>query len=602
MRVSFRGQYSNFLYNLHDSQSRLMDLNIQHSSQKRINKPSDDPIGTARVMDYRNTLSAIGKYQDNVKTAKGWLNLADETMLQTSTVLTKLRGLAEQGATGTLKGSDREAISYEARQLFEQLISLSNTRYEGNAIFAGHKVEDSAYTAGLMAFSQSGESLGWASGSADHSIVVQFLGTEGTASTVGGTDNIDYRYSSDGGTTWTNRTLGSGELVLDLGGASVTLIAGVHVELSPEENTKTSMGTWLTVAPTALYHGDHEVQSAVQYGAAGPTFMAQPLGGFEQDVRVIFSAGVVCGDGTPFTVDIETVVNKVPRTMTLEVENLSTTPILTTPYGGIQLSGTVVAGNEITVKAGMTPVQNLGADVNAMGKGVFTRDVMVRADNDTPVTIGDGTAITYAYSTDGGSTWSGGHTARNETGATKIELLVPGGALVLEPRGSNNAVDPFAQFVIHPHTAGHNLEISTGQYLRINNIGSEIFGGHYAGGGDPIFADSDPGKNIFVTVGKLVAALENNDQQGCAQALENLRSGQEYFATQLASVGGRENRLEVAATILSGLKLNQEERMSAIEDVDLPTLLTDMARQQLSYEAVLRSSSMIMKMGLINYL
>jgi len=35
---------------------------------------------------------------------------------------------------------------------------------------------------------------------------------------------------------------------------------------------------------------------------------------------------------------------------------------------------------------------------------------------------------------------------------------------------------------------------------------------------------------------------------------------------------------------------------------DLATLLTELANQQLSYEAVLKSSSMIMKMSLVNYL
>ncbi len=42
--------------------------------------------------------------------------------------------------------------------------------------------------------------------------------------------------------------------------------------------------------------------------------------------------------------------------------------------------------------------------------------------------------------------------------------------------------------------------------------------------------------------------------------------------------------------------------MSNIEDVDLATLMTDLANQQLAYEAVLKSSSMIMKMSLVNYL
>jgi flagellar hook-associated protein 3 FlgL len=103
-------------------------------------------------------------------------------------------------------------------------------------------------------------------------------------------------------------------------------------------------------------------------------------------------------------------------------------------------------------------------------------------------------------------------------------------------------------------------------------------------------------------VGRLVAALENNDQQGCAEALESLKSSQEHFTTQLASVGARENRLDVAETVLSGLKLNETERMSNIEDADLATLLTELANQQLSYETVLKSSSMIMKMSLVNYL
>ncbi|NCD25591.1 MAG: flagellar biosynthesis protein FlgL, partial [Deltaproteobacteria bacterium] len=131
MRVSLRSQYTDFLYNLQETQSRLMDLNIQSSSQKRITKPSDDPIGTGQVMNYRDSISAITQYQSNIGTAKGWLNLADESMLQVSTILIRLKGLAEQGATGTMTESDREATSYEVRQLFDQLVSLSNTQYEG---------------------------------------------------------------------------------------------------------------------------------------------------------------------------------------------------------------------------------------------------------------------------------------------------------------------------------------------------------------------------------------------------------------------------------------------------------------------------------------
>ena len=593
MRVSLRNQYSNFLFNLQDTQSRLMELNKQASSQKRINTPSDDAVGTAKVLNYRGSLSAITQYQSNIDTATGWLNLADETMLQVSTILSSLKGLAEQGATGTMTASDREATSYQVRQLFSQLVSLSNTQFEGSSIFAGHKTAGNAFEEGLMVYDEDGNNMGQATGMSSRSVLVQFLGDEGTTARVG-TDSIDYRYTSDGGTTWKTGTLGtSAPFELDLDGVGVTLREDYQVELTPVSNTSISSGSWLTVAPTAIYLGDHETQSAVTYGAPNPAFTALPLGGFTGDVDVTLPAGVTFGSGTDFDVDI-TVDG---QTWTVTVDNSTTTPVVSTPYGGIQLSGTPSA-QTFNVVAGATGVQSFGSDVNAVGRGVFGGDVIVRIDNST--TIGSGTAVEYSYSTDGGVNWSSGHTAANAS--SPAELLVPGGKLALTARGASTSLAQGAQFTIHPQTASHDLEISAGEFLKINNIGSDIFGGYHFGGSEPVFADSEEARNIFVAVGKLVAALENNSQQGCAEALEDLKTSQEYFSTQLASVGARENRLEVAGTVLSGLKLNETERMSNIEDVDLASLLTDLANQQLAYETVLKSSSMIMKMSLVNYL
>lgn len=598
MRISLRNQYSNFLYNLQNTQSNLMELNMQASSQKRINKPSDDPVGMARVLNYRTSIAGIEQYSSNIDTAKGWLNLADESMMQVSTLLTKLKGLAQQGATGTMTSSDREATSYEVRQIFSQLVNLANTRYEGKSIFGGQKFEQSAFEEALMVHDQDGESLGLATGNASSSIVVQFLGAEGTTATVG-VDTISCRYSKDGGATWTKTTVGT-DGVLDMGGVSLTLGQNYEAALSPETNNSTSKGSWLTIAPTVVYKGDHESQSAVLYTDGSPSISALPLGGFEKDVQVeVLDTGVTAGAGGSFaarySLDGTNWVN-------VTVSNATDTPVIETPYGGIQLSG---SGNfddlAFTVKAGSTGVMQMGATVNAEGKGLFAGDVMVRIDNDPSETIGSGDAIEYSYSTDGGVNWSTGHTSGNAAGGP-AELLVPGGKLVLSERDGAGALVKNAQFVIHPQTAAHNVEISAGQYLQLNNIGSDVFGGYYENGTQPVFSDSDTSKNIFVTVGKLVAALENNDQQGCAEALEGLKAGQEYFTTQLASVGARENRLEVAATVLSGLKLNETERMSNIEDADLATLMTELANQQLSYEAVLKSSSMIMKMSLVNYL
>lgn len=590
MRVSLRNQYSNFLYNLQQTQSRLMDLNMQASSQKRINKPSDDPVGTGRVLNYRTSLESINQYRSNIDTAKGWLNLADESMMQVSTLLTKLKGLAEQGATGTMTASDREATSYEVRQLFSQLVNLANTRYEGKSIFGGQKFEESAFEEALMVYDQDGKSLGLVTGQASRSFVVQFLGPEGPPVNAVG---VDCRYSKDGGATWTTTTVAP-DGTLDLGGISLNLGTNYMVSRTPETNVSTARGSWLTIAPTAVYKGDHESQSAVIYTGGQPDVVAKPLGGFEKDVRVAVAAA---GGNLEITVSAE--INGATESWVTTIPS-STSCVVETPYGRIRLSGANLDGAAFDVKSGSTGVMQMGAAVNAEGRGLFSSDVMVRIDNDPPVDIGSGATINYSYSADGGVTWSTGHTASN-TGP-QAELLVPGGKLVLSARGGETQLVKNAQFVIHPQTAAHNVEISAGQYLQLNNIGSDIFGGFFEYGSQPVFSDSDVGKNIMLTVGKLVASLENNDQQGCAEALDGLKKGHQYFTTQLASVGARENRLAVADTVLSGLKLNETERMSKVEDADLATLLTELANQQLSYEAVLKSSSMIMKMSLVNYL
>jgi len=617
MRVSLRNQYSTFLYNLQDTQSRLMELNTKASSQKRINKPSDDPVGTARVLNYRGSLSAIDQYRSNIDTAKGWLGLADQSMMQASTIMTKLKGLAEQGATGTMTASDRQATSYEVRQLFSQIVNLANTRYEGKSIFGGQKFEQSAYEEALMAYDQDGRSLGLASGASSRSIVVQFVGVAGD-SAVAGSEALQYRYSSDGGTTWSGvKTLAAGSGSLDLGGVSVSLPTGYTVDLSPVTNTKMSQGSWLTIAPTAVYKGDHQSQSAVVYSGGSAAITALPLGGFEQDVRVRVTGGATPG-GPPATFVAEYSLDDGDTWTSVTVDNSTAVPVVRTPFGGVRLSGSgTLDGLDFTVRSGSTGVVQMGASVNARGQGLFESDVMVRIDE--PIDLGTGGTIRYSYSTDGGVNWSGGHTAPNSPVPVppadpavpippvgQVELLVPGGKLVLSGRGTPPAesvsLAADAQFVIHPQTAAHMVEISAGEYVQLNNIGSEVFGGFYEYGTEPVFAGSDQGRNILLAVGKLVAALENNDQQGCAQALESLKAGQEYFTTQLASVGARENRLDVADSVLSGLKLNETERMSNIEDADLATLLTELANQQLSYEAVLKSSSMIMKMSLVNYL
>jgi flagellar hook-associated protein 3 FlgL len=201
--------------------------------------------------------------------------------------------------------------------------------------------------------------------------------------------------------------------------------------------------------------------------------------------------------------------------------------------------------------------------------------------------------------------------------------------LTLASNGGNT-LQPGSQFVITPRTSSVNLNISVAETVRVNDVGKDIFGGLYqdpdkvrANGGSRLAVSSDNtgvvfddgsgstmlnasnagySKNLFETMGNLVAFLETNNQTGVQRCLESLDRSQQQILTAAASVGGRENRLTVAEGLVENLKLNEKERMSSIEDADVAELMTQIAQGQIVYESVLRSTSLIMNMNLMKFI
>jgi flagellar hook-associated protein 3 FlgL len=447
---------------------------------------------------------------------------------------------------------------------------------------------------------QSGQVVARAEGSPPATILVQFVGAEGSQATVGTTTPITYRYTTDGGVNWTTKTMdATWPHTLDLDGVTVHLENGFTVDLSPATNTKTSQGTWLTVASAAVYQGDVEAEAAVTYAAkpvAAADLQVDVLPGLSQDVRIQLTSGSMGGSVSyRYSLDGGTTWSA------SQTADTGLSPVLWTPAGAVRLrasSGTALAGVDLTARAGATSVDPLGTAVTAWAAGSFSSNVLVRVDSAT--TLGAPGSISYSYSTDGGSTWSTGHSAPN--GANPL-LSVPGGELRLAqgPNGET-ALPQDALFVVRPTTASHEADVALGARVRLNDVGMDIFGGVFAYGAVTASADCNRAKNVLVAAAKLVAALETNSQQGCGQAVEAIKQARSALSVSMASIGARENRLEVASTVLSGLKLDETERLSRVEDVDVAELMTRLTSQQMAYEAVLKSSSYILRQSLINYL
>jgi flagellar hook-associated protein 3 FlgL len=133
------------LRNLNYNNARMDKNQNMLATGRRINKPSDDPVGISFSMRYRSELAANDQYQRNVDGAISWLNYTDTMLDQSGKVLQRVRELAVQGASGTNSEESLKAMKIEVDQLNEQLLSIANSRFNGKYVFNGQKTDEKPF-------------------------------------------------------------------------------------------------------------------------------------------------------------------------------------------------------------------------------------------------------------------------------------------------------------------------------------------------------------------------------------------------------------------------------------------------------------------------
>lgn len=532
MRITHSSMYSNFVGSMNSNLSDYMESTMQGSSMKRINRPSDDPVGMARVLSYRASIERNVQYESNSKDAHAWLSSTDGALQQAEVILTRIQEKASQISSGTVTAENRKQVSAELRQMLGQLINLANTEYNGQHLFAGTKTNMSPYELGLgisTTDTAAAEGAWKVAGDTSSNAIVRFPHNAGIPPIAPAT--ADYEFSKDGGKTWTSKTLvdpGPGvDTVLDLDGVTITL---------PRKANGITQAVNVTAYDPALDTRDADGNITNISRKNGTVFVVRPTAFYKGD-----------DNDVPPAVDV---------------------------YGN-------------------SPITNTAA------QGKFDTDVRIRMDSNA--SVGQNGKVNYSYSTDNGITWKSA-TTDTSAGSNRLRLHVPGGYLDVEaPAG--NTISEGQQFVIRPRRSDLGMEIASGEFIGVTNDGKDFFGGQYAGPGkDVAVADPAGGKNLFETVSNLIAWAENGMQEGCQEALTNIKDARAGLLTNMAQVGGKVNRVSLNVTMLESHRDDQTTRISALEDVDLTKLFTKLSQQQMAYQTVLQTSSMIMKLNLTNFI
>ena len=117
------------------------------SSGKQINRPSDDPSGTRKVLGLRTEELQVQQFLDNTATAKEQMSLTSNALESIDELFAKIKELTVQANNDTLGQAERETIANELDELTESVLQYANTENNGRYIFSGTKTLTAAFTA-----------------------------------------------------------------------------------------------------------------------------------------------------------------------------------------------------------------------------------------------------------------------------------------------------------------------------------------------------------------------------------------------------------------------------------------------------------------------
>jgi len=131
---------------IQQSEQNLNTATQQVASGRRVNQLSDDPAASASIVLNHNQASQDDQFLQNAATLQPQLQVADSSLSDVVTALTRALSLGTEGANGTLNTGDRLAIAQEVQGIQTQLVSLANTSYQGAYLFAGTAVGTQPFT------------------------------------------------------------------------------------------------------------------------------------------------------------------------------------------------------------------------------------------------------------------------------------------------------------------------------------------------------------------------------------------------------------------------------------------------------------------------
>jgi flagellar hook-associated protein 3 FlgL len=138
---------SRFAIDIVQKQHDLAKVQEQISSGKRVNRPSDDPAYSARILGIREATSQLDQFNRNASAAESQLVLEETALTGVSDSLNRIRELALSANSGAVDDYTRSAVNAEVKLRLDELYDFGNSRDGyGNFLFGGSNTQTPPFT------------------------------------------------------------------------------------------------------------------------------------------------------------------------------------------------------------------------------------------------------------------------------------------------------------------------------------------------------------------------------------------------------------------------------------------------------------------------
>lgn len=142
MRITAKIMQNHSLSNINTNKILQDKLNTQMATEKKINRPSDDPVVAIRALRLRTNVSqATQYYEKNVPDAESWLQITEAALKTVSDVITDMIEQCTKGSNENLTSSDRNTILDALKGLRNEVYATGNADYAGRSVFTGYRTE-----------------------------------------------------------------------------------------------------------------------------------------------------------------------------------------------------------------------------------------------------------------------------------------------------------------------------------------------------------------------------------------------------------------------------------------------------------------------------